>query len=253
MKINIEKLRNINTVFLFIFGLLLITGICIFAVRELIDNYTRKQEERAVYIVENEETPTAYFTEFVAAVKDMYVFAKTGTKITFAKQGMKSSTWSAQGYSGVYSDYSEPEEIINFYFVSSKDKQKRTLFKNDMMVLLYEFVRDAYSEKENNLFASVKNIYVTVPADTDGDEKLSEEDDTALYVSEYDGSGLKKVSDNIFNCRFIADNTILFCEYMEGHCIYKRYDIIDDKTEIVFTAESKRPEKNISRLQSIFY
>lgn len=250
MKISVEKMKQVNTVFTFVFFILIslfIAGSLVYAAVDFLGNLS-PSHDRGVDIIENIDTEaeeSVYSTEFVSAVKDVYVFAKKGGAVSF---GIDKAAVKAAGYS-VYSDYSPADEILNFYFVPKTTQQTKALFDRDALIVSYEFARE---ENENTLYGFLpKNIYVAVLTDTDGDKKLTSKDNTALYVSEYDGSGLKKISDDIFSYELVADTGLLFCEYENGRCIYKCYNMTDDTVKTVFTAAGREPKKQLFRFHPL--
>ncbi|MGI5174077.1 hypothetical protein H0R92_10840 [Treponema sp. OMZ 840] len=253
MKMSVEKLKQVNTVFTFVFFILIslfAAGVLVYTAVDFIGGLSRSYE-RGVDIIENIENADEliYSTEFIGAIKDVYVFAKTGGAVSLGFE--KSDVWKATGYNS-YSDHSAADEILNFYFVPKYANKSSPLFEQDVMIVFYQFVQEEDGNK-NGLYTPLpKNVYIAALRDTDGDKKLTFKDDTALYVSEYDGSSLKKISDSVFGCQASGNTEILFCEYENNRCIYKVYNMDDDTVKTVFTAAGTEPEKNFHRFYRVF-
>ena len=87
MKMSVEKLKQVNTVFTFVFFILIslfIAGSLVYAAVDFLGNLGTSHD-RGVDIIENIDTEaeeSAYSTEFVSAVKDVYVFAKNGGAVS---------------------------------------------------------------------------------------------------------------------------------------------------------------------------
>ncbi|WP_428771362.1 hypothetical protein V1L52_05355 [Treponema sp. HNW] len=255
MKISVEKLKQVNTVFTFVFFILIslfVAGVLVYTAVDFIGGLSRSYDP-GVDIVENTENAEEliYSTEFIGAIKDVYVFAKKGGAVSLGKNGFEKS----DRMGSVYADYSSrsgTNEILNFYFVPKHTNKSIPLFEQDVMIVFYQFVQEEDGNK-NGLYTPLpENVYIAALRDTDGDKRLSSKDDTALYVSEYDGSGLKKISDRVFSCEVSGDAEILFCEYENNRCVYKTYNMLSGSIETVFTAAGTEPEKNFHRFYRLF-
>lgn len=255
MKISVEKLKQVNTVFTFVFFILIslfVAGVLVYTAVDFIGGLSRSYDP-GVDIIENTENAEEliYYTEFIGAIKDVYVFAKKGGAVSLGKSGFEKSDLMGSVYAD-YSSRSSADEILNFYFVSKTAEQSKVLFDRDALIVFYEFVQEEHEDKKKLYGFLPKNIYAAVLTDTDGDKRLSSKDDTALYVSEYDGSGLRKISDRVFSYEAAGDTEILFCEYENGRRIYKSYNMDNDAVRTVFSAAGTEPEKNFHRFYRVF-
>ena len=86
---------------------------------------------------------------------------------------------------------------------------------------------------------TVSNAVTIVEDDT-------KEDNIALYISDYDGKNLIKISNSVYKVRITDNNQLLFTEYDGSLLTFFLYDINLNKKTKLKSAEQEAPEKYIS-------
>ena len=106
--------------------------------------------------------------------------------------------------------------------------------------------RIAEDDRTQQPYPRERNVYAVVKNDTTNDKVLNDDDDIALYVSDYDGTDVKETSSLIVTFRFLDGEEFLFSEY-DGEV--QSYFVYDCKTNIktpIRSVKQEFEEKNIS-------
>ena len=102
-------------------------------------------------------------------------------------------------------------------------QKNKVLFKNNGLIVGFSPVQLKETSYQSVLS---KNIYSVVQNDTNKDGFLNSEDKKELFVSEYDGSGLKSIMDNIEGYQLISNNTALIYTKAESETLYYIFDVL---------------------------
>ena len=111
---------------------------------------------------------------------------------------------------------------VNLMFTKTGEKNK-VLFKNNGLIVGFSPVQLKETSYQSVLS---KNIYSVVQNDTNKDGFLNSDDQKELLVSEYDGSGLKSIMDNIEGYQLISNNTALIYTKPESETLYYIFDVL---------------------------
>ena len=118
-----------------------------------------------------------------------------------------------QTYDLSYSSKSTGDNQVNYLFFNGRTGKNKWLAENTNQLFISNIVlsEKLKNSNENNDKATAI-IYEVVEKDTNGDERLSEKDGLALFSSNIDGSGYKKLIDNIdklYSFKQISDDRLL--------------------------------------------
>ena len=214
---------KINQVVLLLAGLLVIFMLG----KELIDKLKpRPPYERPKVAIEQpknkeEIVEVKIETNFLLKVKDVYVFSLESdtidpTKSRYADERVAEFRMPSRSYSR--------DQMINMVFLK-EDGNKTVLLDRD--ALIGEFYPAKFESNDmGDVFTS--NVYHIATEDSNTDGYLSEKDNFSIYVSNYDGSGLKKVIDNVIRSFVLKDNTLIIRTGTKYKSQYYIYDLLND-------------------------
>ncbi len=206
--------------------LLLFIGLIVIGVMFALSFRTYHPEENKVEIIpESEQTSdskkTIYTTEFEHRIKDVLVFNIKAEVIdpNANNRGLhiveKSSAF-ASGY------YFNSDQTVNMMFVS-EGESGRLLFKADRLITDVRIINSEQKNRSDYLLD--KNLYETVDEDSSGDGFLGEDDQKALYVSDYDGRNLKQIATGVSKLILIDDNEVLIAKGEKQKMQFFIYDV----------------------------
>ena len=225
-KISFELIKKIDFVLIFIF---LILGIITWAI-VMIDAFgpfSRHTVSNEVTIVEDDtKEEIREYIEFNEKLKDVFIF------------NLKSSKIKADG---LYDDISDLSFKSGSSFLGTSYEEYK-LFDSNIFIYKYRFAE----EKTGKDIYCDKNIYAVVNEDTNDDKTLNSEDNIALYISDYDGKNLIKISNSVYKARITDNNQLLFTEYDGNLLTFFLYDLNLNKKTKLKSAEQEAPEKHIS-------
>lgn len=240
-KISFELIKKIDFVLIFIF---LILGIITWAI-VMIDAFgpfSRRTVSNEVTIVEDDtKEEIREYIEFNEKLKDVFIFNLKSSKIKadglyddISASSFKSdSSFLGKSYN---------EGITNFIFIKDTSYEEYKLFDSNIFIYKYRFAE----EKTGKDIYCDKNIYAVVNEDTNDDKTLNSEDNIALYISDYDGKNLIKISNSVYKARITDNNQLLFTEYDGRLLTFFLYDLNLNKKTKLKSAEQEAPEKYIS-------
>lgn len=241
-KISFELIKKIDFVLIFIF---LILGIITWAIImiNIFNPFSGSHTvSNAVTIVEDDtKEEIREYIEFNKKLKDVFIFNLKSSKIK--ADGLyddisASSLKSSLSFSGK----THNEGITNFIFIKDISYEESKLFDSNIFIYKYKFAE----EKTGKDIYCDKNIYAVVNEDTNNDKTLNSEDNIALYISDYDGKNLIKISNSVYKVRITDNNQLLFTEYDGSLLTFFLYDINLNKKTKLKSAEQEAPEKHIS-------
>jgi len=153
---------------------------------------------------------------YIGQIKDVHILEITSDKIVNQKP------YSANAKIIVSSALSLSRNAVNLMFTKAGEKNK-VLFKNNVLIVGFSPVQ----LKETSYHSVLsKNIYSVVQNDTNKNGFLNSDDQKELLVSEYDGSGLKSIMDNIEGYQLISNNMILIYTKPESETLYYIFDVL---------------------------
>ncbi|MBL1383428.1 MAG: hypothetical protein COA35_001900 [Colwellia sp.] len=153
---------------------------------------------------------------YIGQIKDVHILEITSDKIVNQKP------YSANAEIIVSSALSFSRNAVNLMFTKAGHKNK-VLFKNNVLIVGFSPVQLKETSYQSVLS---KNIYSVVRNDTNKNGFLNSDDQKELLVSEYDGSGLKSIMDNIEGYQLISNNTALIYTKPESETLYYIFDVI---------------------------
>ncbi|UTC67076.1 MULTISPECIES: hypothetical protein [unclassified Treponema] len=240
-KISFELIKKIDFVLIFIFSILgIITWVIVMI--DIFDPFSsRHSVSNEVAIIEDEtKEEIREYIEFNEKIKDVFIFNLKSSKIK--ADGLYDDIPKASLKSGANSSAkSRNEGITNLIFIKDKNYEEYKLFESNIFIYRYRFVEAA---NRNNISCD-KNIYAVVNEDTNNDKTLNTKDNVALYVSDYDGKNLIKVSNSVYKVRLTDNNQLLFTEYDGTALTFFLYDIDLNKKIKLKSIEQAVLEKDI--------
>lgn len=153
---------------------------------------------------------------YIGQIKDVHILEITSDKIVNQKP------YSANAEIIVSSALSLSRNAVNLMFTKAGEKNK-VLFKNNVLIVGFSPVQLKETSYQSVLS---KNIYSVVRNDTNKNGFLNSDDQKELLVSEYDGSGLKSIMDNIEGYQLISNNMILIYTKPESETLYYIFDVL---------------------------
>lgn len=231
MKITISKIRDLNTVLLF---LAITLSVFALIVGFLISVIPRNINEGIKIVNENKKNEHIQTTVYADKLNDYIVFFLKSKALSLHDNSDKVLEFSKE-YSSRNSS-----KIVNIIFISLDTKEETKLLENDSLIVSHWFS----NEKEQNRCKLSKNIYAIVSQDTNKDKTLSIEDSVDLYVSDYNGDKLKKIGSNIYSYNLIDNDMLLFKENKAEQNIYKIYSVSNDTVGTIKTVVEPAGEKN---------
>ncbi len=213
---------KINQVIFLLAGLLLIFILG----KDLVNKLTKEPYERpkvAIVQSQNKEKTieVKIETTFLRKVKDVYVFSLESdtidaTKSRYSNEVIPDLRMPSRSYSR--------DQMINIVFLK-KGGKKTVLLDRD--ALIREFTPAKFeSNKLGNTFKS--NVYHIATEDSNKDGYLSEKDRFSIYVSSYDGTGLKKITDNVTRSYIFEDNTLMIRTGKKYESQYYIYHLLSE-------------------------
>ena len=253
-KFNFEIIKKIDYVLVLVIALV---GIVTFLVEKISSIPRHKSETPHISIVDSDEDSSPEETkesvDFLKKIDDVYVF-EVSTK------AIKSDELGVSGYSDMefsnsigQSYRASSSQIVNFIFV--KDEKEYSLFPSKAYIYKYELKN---SNRDYDVLAVYEdfapayssghdfNVYAVVEEDSNGDKKLDSKDNISLYISDYDGKNIQKISSSIYYYENLGKNKFLFTEYKDGKICFYEFDWETKKVAQIKTLEQEITEKRIN-------
>ena len=234
-----EKIKKIDYILVLVCGLLG-SVVLIFVIANIISCLNWFHHEPQVDIVDTVKNPSIEIKEnidFFTKIKDCYVFSVKSNAISSDEIG------NSQVTADVFSEsksMSKSENVINYIFV--KEKEEHKLFPHNVFVYRSKFMNEEETYRKN---ICDYNIYAVIMNDTDQNKTLNIDDDIALYVSDYDGTGLKKISDAIMSVELVDENLLLFSQQENEDIVYYAFDCKSGVKTFIKSIAQKSERKDI--------
>ena len=195
-------------------------------------------------ILEDPKVEIKEYVSFNTKLDDVYVFDVKSSGIRAEEDYSNESgglALSGKGFSNsLY--YSGSDGIKNFIFVKEGSETELKLFPSDVFIYKYQFQQ----QDERYSFSHKLNIYAVIKSDTNKDKVLSSRDNIALYVSNYDGTGLTEISPSIISFELIDKNQFLFTEHDGKTLSFYAYNTETKTRTLIKSVEQEISEKRIS-------
>lgn len=239
-KLNFELIRKIDYILVFVAAATAIVSFLVFLITLIIDNINRgSYQVEEMPVVESSEEKIEQYIHFEEKIDDVFIFSVRSSGIRVDDMiGSNDFAGKASSFSNSVGRYSNGDGIVNLLFVKEENNERR-LF--DSEVFLYKYLlKNDYEYQTMSC-----NVYAVVTKDTNQDKTLSSQDNISLYISEYDGCGLTKLSESIFTFSIIDKNQFLFTEYDGKKLSYYSFDAEKKEKKLIKTVEQKIEEKRI--------
>ena len=209
-------IEKANKVLLFIAALVVIFAIGKSLISDLFKSgYSAPKVQVIEHSAALDEEPKLQ-KNYIGQIKDVHILEITSDKIVNQKP------YSANAEIIVSSALSLSRNVVNLMFTKAGEKNK-VLFKNNVLIVGFSPVQLKETSYQSALS---KNIYSVVRNDTNKNGFLNSDDQKELLVSEYDGSGLKSIMDNIEGYQLISNNTALIYTKPESETLYYIFDVL---------------------------
>lgn len=209
-------IEKANKVLLFIAALVVIFAIGKSLISDLFKSgYSAPKVQVIEHSAALDEEPKLQ-KNYIGQIKDVHILEITSDKIVNQKP------YSANAEIIVSSALSFSRNAVNLMFTKAGEKNK-VLFKNNVLIVGFSPVQLKETSYQSVLS---KNIYSVVRNDTNENGFLNSDDQKELLVSEYDGSGLKSIMDNIEGYQLISNNTALIYTKPESETLYYIFDVL---------------------------
>ena len=209
-------IEKANKVLLFIAALVVIFAIGKSLISDLFKSgYSAPKVQVIEHSAALDEEPKLQ-KNYIGQIKDVHILEITSDKIVNQKP------YSANAEIIVSSALSFSRNAVNLMFTKAGEKNK-VLFKNNVLIVGFSPVQLKETSYQSVLS---KNIYSVVRNDTNKNGFLNSDDQKELLVSEYDGSGLKSIMDNIEGYQLISNNMILIYTKPESETLYYIFDVL---------------------------
>ncbi len=240
MKITLERIRKANVVFAFLAFVVLAAYLLVQGISFII-RHLPKPDKPGVQIIPVERAAEITQTlRFNAVLKDTYVFTLESDAVvepSSARMEMNAPALKRVRYD---------QEVVNMYFVSSDTKKESSLLTDNALIVSYGLAND---EKDRGLITE-QNFYAIVSADSNGDKRLSAEDAVGLFVSNYNGTELTQIGKDVYSCRLVKNNILLFTEADGTATVFKVYD--ENRRRVEEIKRDSRPPENKAFGQIMF-
>ncbi len=202
-----------NKVLLFIAAIIVIIAIG----KNIIKDLLRKDySEPTVQVIDHDDAQKEHQKpklekRYVGQIKDVHLLEITSDKI------VEEQSYSANAEMIVVSSsLSLSSNAVNLMFTKVGEKNN-LLFSSNALIVEFSPTQEKETQYRNILS---KNIYSVAKKDTNKDGFLNQYDKKELLVSEYDGSKLTSVMENIEGYQIINNNLVLVYTATEYDTIY---------------------------------
>lgn len=200
MKKIINFLRNINTFFISVILIITLGYLSI----ELISDLNRNSRSwDGVEVIEPQDldNETIITRSFVNPEKNgqIIMYEVITDKIIKFDEALFNKSMISSSYSK-----SNGNRVVNILFHNIETSKSKLLLPKDSLITNYIL------SDQKTIFSLSRNIYLIVTKDTNDDNYFTADDSKDLYVSDYDGSNLLKLAEDINSFRVIQDNELVF-------------------------------------------
>ena len=171
-------------------------------------------------------TKVTYTEQFVAKLRDTYVFSLSSNVIDPFHRHPKSLERGMMRDDAPRGRYHAAGDAVNLIFVGP-DGEGKVLFEQDVRINQYELSRDEEKTPYNrHSFLLERNIYLVTTSDTNKDGFLNYEDAQTLYVSDYNGADLKVVLEDVESYQELSANLLLITKRVGSDTEFFEYEVI---------------------------
>jgi len=208
-----------NKVLLFVAAIFVIVAIGKNIVRDL---SSKDYSEPKVQVIKQDDTrkeePKINLEKrYVGKIKDVHILEVTSDKI------IEEQSFSANANMIVVSSsLSLSSNAVNLMF-TKVGKKNNLLF--DQNALIVEFSPTQINETQYQKSLS-KNLYAVARTDSNNDGFLNKHDKKDLLISEYDGSKLTSIMENIEGYRVIENDNVLIYTTKENDTLYYTFNVL---------------------------
>jgi hypothetical protein len=208
-----------NKVLLFFAAIFVIIAIG----KNIISDLLRKDySEPKVQVIEHddaleEEQKPKLEKRYVGQIKDVHILEITSDKI------IEEQSYSANAEMMIVSSpLSLSSNVVNLMF-TKEGEMNNLLFENNALIVEFSPTQEKETEYQNTLS---KNIYSVARQDTNKDGYLNQYDKKELLVSEYDGTKLKSIMDDIQGYRIINNDVVLVYTTTDSDTFYYTFNVL---------------------------
>ena len=214
MKKIMNILRKFNTMALSLLFLVLL----IISIVYIIDNYIPHNTNEVRVVEKNEENNIKKVLTYNKKINEYLVFNLESESVV----NISSSTRAKK-------DAANNANTVNLIFINEFTGQQKKLFVNDQIII----DTDYYNQENGKNFKISKNIYASIPIDSNNDKKIDKNDDINLYVSDYNGDNLKQIFSNIYFYQIIDNDLILIKKYENNRLKYFMYNVGNEQIKLL--------------------
>jgi hypothetical protein len=208
-----------NKVLLFLAAIFVIIAIG----KNIISDLLRKDySEPKVQVIDHddalkEEQKPKLEKRYVGQIKDVHILEITSDKI------IEEQSFSANAEMMIVSSpFSLSSNVVNLMFTKEGEKNN-LLFENNALIVEFSPTQEKEAEYQNTLS---KNIYSVARQDTNKDGYLNQYDKKELLISEYDGTKLKSIMDDIQGYRIINNDVVLVYTATDSDTFYYTFNVL---------------------------
>ena len=154
---------------------------------------------------------------YVGQIKDVHILEITSDKIVEEQ----SYTTNAEMIV-VSSSLSLSSNAVNLMFTKVGEKNN-LLFSSNALIVEFSPTQEKKTQYQNILS---KNLYAVARTDSNNDGFLNKHDKKDLLISEYDGSKLTSVMEDIEGYRIIENNSVLIYTAKESDTLYYTFNVL---------------------------
>jgi hypothetical protein len=208
-----------NKVLLFIAAIFVIIAIGKNVVRDL---FSKDYTEPKVQVIKQDDTQKEnqkinLEKRYVGKIKDVHLLEVTSDRI------IEEQSFSANANMIVVSSsLGLSSNAVNLMFTKVGEKNNLLFERNALIV---EFSPTQINETQYQKSLN-KNLYSVAKLDSNNDGFLNKHDKKDLLLSEYDGSKLTTVMENIEGYRIIENNSVLIYTATESDTLYYTFNVL---------------------------
>lgn len=211
--------------FLFFLGSILLILILAYQVYDA--NFRDKHRAHdSIKIVDSKNAksaPIKFKKSFVVKYDDLYIFRVRSNRLLSSSLISGTIVESFNMFSGTdeYSDF----ETVNFLFTRT-DSAPTLLLKSHALVLDYHLIAlEPESASYGRQFRTSKHLFTVILNDDNQDRILDRKDKVDLIASDYDGTNMITIANDIDEYQIVDDNSVLISQSKEGQAISLIYNL----------------------------
>ena len=208
-----------NKVLLFIAAIFVIVAIGKNILRDL---SSKDYSEPKVQVIKHDDTQkekqkVKLEKRYVGKIKEVHLLEVTSDQIIEEQYFSENSNMIT-----VSSSLSLSRNAVNLMFTKIGEKNN-LLFESNALIVEFSPTQEKETQYQKILN---KNLYSVAKSDSNNDGFLNEHDKKDLLISEYDGSKLTSIMDNIEGYRVIENNSVLIYTATESDTLYYTFNVL---------------------------